>query len=75
MEQCTCAKLTLKLKNVLVFSLRRKATLCTKTRQKNVLGKNLFLPDDASVEEREDEVEGNRTPRHKMVHPCPEMSL
>ena len=34
-----------------------------------------FLPDDASIEEREDEVEGNRTPRHKMVHPRPEMSL
>lgn len=32
-------------------------------------------PDDASIKEREDEVEGNRTPRHKMVHPCPEMSL
>lgn len=34
-----------------------------------------FLPDDASIEEREDEVEGDRTPRYKMVHPRPEMSL
>lgn len=33
------------------------------------------LPDDASIKEREDKVEGNRTPSHKMVYPCPEMSL
>lgn len=32
-------------------------------------------PDNASIEERKDEVEGNRTPRHEMVHPRPEMSL
>lgn len=37
--------------------------------------KNLFLPDDASIEEREDEVEGNRTPCYEMVHPRPEMCL
>lgn len=35
----------------------------------------MVLPDDASIEQREDKVEGNRTPRHKMVHPRPEMSL
>lgn len=34
-----------------------------------------YSPDDASIKEREDEVEGNRAPRHKMVHPRPEMSL
>lgn len=34
-----------------------------------------LLPDDASIEEREDKVESNRTPGDKMVYPCPEMSL
>lgn len=46
-----------------------------KNKEKHVLCQNLFLPDDATIEEREDEVEGNRTPRDKMVHPRPEMSL
>lgn len=32
-------------------------------------------PDDASIEEREDEVKGDRAPRHKMAHPGPEMCL
>lgn len=35
----------------------------------------MFLPDDAAVEERENKVEGDGTPCHEMVHPCPEMSL
>lgn len=35
----------------------------------------IFSPDDASVKEREDEIESDWAPRHKMVHPGPELSL
>lgn len=34
-----------------------------------------FSPDDSSVEEGEDEVKGDWTPGHQMVHPRPEVSL
>lgn len=34
-----------------------------------------LLPDDASVEEREDKVERDWTPGDKMVYPGPEVSL
>ncbi len=48
-----------------------------KNKYKHVFFKKnkIYLPDDASIEEREDEVESNRAPRNKMVHPRPEMSL
>lgn len=34
-----------------------------------------LLPDDASIEEREDEVERDWTPGDKVVYPGPEVSL